>query len=215
MRWTVRRWASRVLLLLCALAVPATMGVVAVEDGLGGSLFLAGVVLFVAAALLHCRGPRRLPLVLCGFGLGFVLMQLLILAAIVMGPHQADAAHQWGWRDAALGIGMALMMSAGTLSWSLGTEPARRAAGWCMVPLVSGTAVSVFPLLVVHERAAAVTMAAALVGAVLSEVFPAPRDNDHADHIGGAGRPPCAGSVHAPGSGPGRWWGARRPPARE
>lgn len=173
MLWTVRRWASRVLLLLCALTVPATMGIVVVEDELGGSMFLAGVLLFVAAALLHCRRPRRLPLVLSGFGIGFTLMQLLILAAIAIGPHQADAVQHWGWRDAALGIGMALMMSAGTLSWSLGTEPPRCAVKWSLIPLVSGTVASVFPLPLIHDRAAAVTMAAALLGAVLSEVVPA------------------------------------------
>lgn len=174
MRWPVRRWVSRVLLGLAALTVVGTMGIVIDEDDVGGSLFLVGVVLFVAATVLHCRRPPRLvPLVAC-YGVGSALIPIVILVAVTLGPDRGAEHAHWGWRDAALGIGMACLMSLATLIWCLGTDPVGRAACWAAIPLIAGVATSSVPFAVVHDRAVAVSMAAALLGAVLCEVFPAP-----------------------------------------
>ncbi len=185
MWWRGRRWIARVLLALAALPVPATMGILVDEDDLGGSLFLGGVAMFVAAALLHCRTRHRLMPVLAGFGVGFAAMQLLILLAITISPPRVQVAEGWGWRDAALGIGMSLMMATGTLCWSLGTDPLRRAAGWSLIPVLCGIAASVLPVPAVHEHAAGVAMVAALAGAVLCEVFPGPGPVEDGEPRGG------------------------------
>ncbi|NMD56877.1 MULTISPECIES: hypothetical protein [Tsukamurella] len=154
------------------MTVFATMGIIVDEDDLGGSSFLVGVLLYLAAALLHCRRPRRLVPLVAGFGAGFAVMFLVILLAIAIGPHHAGSGDHWGWRDAALGIGMTLLMSFGALNWCLGTNSLRRAARWTAIPLLSGTAASVLPVPVIHDNAAAVAMGAALLVIVLSDAVP-------------------------------------------
>ncbi len=174
MRWEVRRWASRVLLGLASLTALGTMGILVDGDDLVGSLFLVGVVLFVAATVLHCRRRSRLMALAACYGVGLALVMLVILLAVIIGPHHAGAGGHWGWHDAALGIGMSCLMSLATLIWCLGTDPPERAVRWAAIPLFCGIAASVIPLPVIHDRAAGVAMVAALLGAVLSEVRPAP-----------------------------------------
>ncbi|BDD80834.1 hypothetical protein TPB0596_05970 [Tsukamurella pulmonis] len=174
MHWKVRRCAAWLALALCSVTVLATMGILVDEDDLGGSLFLVGVLLYVVAALLHCRRRRRLLPLVAGFGAGFTVMLVVILVAIALGPHQSGPGDHWGWRDAALGIGMTLTLSFGTLNWCLGTDSLRRAARWTMIPLISGTVASVFPVPVIHDNAAAVAMVGVLLAVVLCDAFPAP-----------------------------------------
>lgn len=152
------------------------MGIVVDEDDLGGSLFLVGVVLFVAATVLHCRRPSRLPTIAICYAAGLALVMLVILLAVTIGPHQPGAGGHWGWRDAAMGIGMSCLMALATLIWCLGTDPPDRALRRAAIPLIAGIAASVIPVPLVHDRAAAVAMVAALLGAVLCEVFPVPEE---------------------------------------
>lgn len=184
MRWAVRRGVSRVLLALASLTALGTMGIVVDEDDLGGSLFLVGVVLFVAATVLHCRRPSRLfPLAIC-YAVGLALILLVILLAVTIGPHHAGVGGHWGWRDAAVGIGMSCLMALATLIWCLGTDPPNRAMRRAAVPLIAGIAASVIPLPVIHDRAAAVAMVAALVGVVLCEVRPVPEEPGSPEEAG-------------------------------
>ena len=177
MRWAVRRWVSWVLLGLASLTALGTLGILVDEDDLGGSLFLLGLVLFVAATVLHCRRRSRLVALAACYGVGLALVMAVILLAVIIGPHQAGLGGHWGWRDAALGIGMSCLMSVATLIWCLGVDPPNRAVRWATIPLLCGLAASVIPAPVIHDRAAAVAMMAALLGAVLSEVHPAPDED--------------------------------------
>ncbi|MGZ9828434.1 hypothetical protein ACXYTP_16115 [Tsukamurella ocularis] len=161
------------LLGFASLTALGTLGIAIDEDDVGGSLFLVGAVLFVAATVLHCRRPSRLvPLAIC-YALGVGLIMIVILVAVMLGPHRAGAGGHWGWRDAAVTIGMTMLMSLATLIWCLGTDRSARAARWAAIPLVAGVTASVIPLPVIHDRAVAVAMVAALLGAVLSEFVPA------------------------------------------
>ncbi|MCA0155865.1 hypothetical protein LB823_06615 [Tsukamurella sp. M9C] len=178
MRWDVRRWVSRVLLALASLTALATMGIVVDEDDLGGSLFLVGVVLFVAATVLHCRRPSRLSALAICYAAGLALILLVILLAVTIGPHHAGTGGHWGWRDAAVGIGMSCLMALATLIWCLGTDPPGRALRRAAIPLIAGIAASAVPVPVIHDRAAAVAMVAALVGVVLCEVRPVAEESE-------------------------------------